>query len=75
MYHKVVMRIYLSEDVCKNFYVKIVFRNYNFPKKIKIFAEKETNMLSQIPRWKSLLTRALISCPTSGAPCADYAED
>ena len=80
MYRKVMMQSYmmqsyLSEDVCKKFYVKVVFRNYNFPKKIKIFAKKETNMLSQIPRWKSLLTRALISCPTSGGPCADYAED
>ena len=40
MYRKVMMQSYmmqsyLSEDVCKKFYVKVVFRNYNFPKKIK----------------------------------------
>ena len=42
MYRKVMMQSYmmqsyLSENVCKKFYVKVVFRNYNFPKKLKYF--------------------------------------
>ena len=36
MYRKVMIQSYLSEDVCKIFYVKVVFRNYNFPKKLNI---------------------------------------
>ena len=34
MYHKVMMQIYLLEDVCKKLYAKVVFRNYNFVEKI-----------------------------------------
>ena len=30
MYHKVMMQIYLPEDVCKKLYKKIVFTSYIF---------------------------------------------
>ena len=41
MYRKVMMQSYLSENVCKKFYVKVVFRNYNFPKKLKYFQKRK----------------------------------
>ena len=34
MYCKVTMQIYLLNDMCKNLYIKIIFRNYNFLEKI-----------------------------------------
>ena len=34
MYRKIMIQIYLLEDVCKKLYVKVVFRHYNFVKKI-----------------------------------------
>ena len=34
MYCKIMMQIYLLDDVCKKLYIKITFRNYNFLEKI-----------------------------------------
>ena len=34
MYRKIMIQIYLLEDVCKKLYVKVVFRHYNFSEKI-----------------------------------------
>ena len=34
MYRKIMIQIYLLEDVCKKLYVKVVFRHYNFLEKI-----------------------------------------
>ena len=34
MYCKIIIQIYLLEDVCKKLYVKVVFRHYNFLEKI-----------------------------------------
>jgi len=50
MYRKVMMQIYLLEDVCKKLYAKVVFRNYNFVE--KIFPKREITLLSEIARCK-----------------------
>ena len=54
MYRKIMIQIYLLEDVCKKLYVKVVFRHYNFLEKImwtkKNFPKKEINLLSEIAR-------------------------
>ena len=34
MYRKIMIQIYLLEDVCKNLYVKIILRHYNVLEKI-----------------------------------------
>ena len=34
MYRKIIIQIYLLEDVCKKLYVKVVFSHYNFSEKI-----------------------------------------
>ena len=66
MYRKVMMQIYLLEDVCKKLYVKVVFRNYNFVEKI---VEKKSFQKGKLPCCpKSRATnppnaRALISWP------------
>jgi len=66
MYRKVMMQIYILEDVCKKLYVKVVFRNYNFVEKI---VEKKSFQKGKLPCCpKSRATnppnaRALISWP------------
>ena len=34
MYRKIMIQIYLLEDVCKKLHVKVVLRHYNFSEKI-----------------------------------------
>ena len=34
MYRKIMIQIYLLEDVCKKLYLKVVLRHYNFLEKI-----------------------------------------
>ena len=50
---KVMMRIFLSESMCKKLCVNIVFASYDFQKKKlgrKNFPKKEWNLLSEIGR-------------------------
>ena len=46
MYHKVMMQIYLPEDVCKKLYKKIVFTSYIFKKFTKKKSSRKKNLLS-----------------------------
>ena len=64
MYRKVMMQIYLSEDVCKKLYVKIVFRNYTFSKKItkKNLFKKEINLLYEIGISRITKVESFCSC-------------
>jgi len=54
MYRKIMIQIYLLEDVCKKLYVKVVFRHYNFSEKNNVdkkpFQKKEIKLLSEIAR-------------------------
>ena len=53
MYRKIMIQIYLLEDVCKKLYVKVVFRHYNFSEKKcgqKTFPKKKIKLLSEIAR-------------------------
>jgi len=46
MYRKIMIQIYLLEDVCKKLYVKVVLRHYNFLEKImwtKNLSKKRNN--------------------------------
>ena len=75
MYRKVMMQIYLLEDVCKKLYVKVVFRNYNFVEKI---VEKKSFQKGKLPCCpKSRATnppnaRALISWPRGDRGIQEY---
>ena len=52
IYHKIMIQIYLLEDVCKKLYVKVVLRHYNFLEKNNVdkkpFRKKEITLLSKI---------------------------
>jgi len=61
MYRKIMIQIYLLEDVCKKLYVKVVFRHYNFSEKImwtKNLSKKGNKTNRTLPT-----PRALISLP------------
>ena len=43
MYSKIMIQIYLLEDVCKKLYIKVVFRNFREKMWTKNLSKKENN--------------------------------
>ena len=75
MYRKVMMQIYLLEDVCKKLYAKVVFRNYNFVEKIVEKKSFQKGKLPCCPKSRAANppnARALISWPRGDRGIQEY---